>query len=92
MQDLKAILPMIDLLTLLEVTGAQLLAALENGVSQYPKHEGRFPQVSGLVFSFDPSQPSGLRVIRESVLVNETCLQEDKVCVCVCVREREHVK
>jgi hypothetical protein len=28
-----------------QVTGEQLLGALENGVSQWPKHEGRFPQV-----------------------------------------------
>ena len=34
----------IDDTIVIEVTGAQLLAALENGVSQYPKHEGRFPQ------------------------------------------------
>lgn len=40
------LLPMMDALVVLEVTGAQLLAALENGVSQYPKLEGRFAQVS----------------------------------------------
>ena len=26
--------------------GEQILGALENGVSQWPRHEGRFPQVS----------------------------------------------
>ena len=39
-----------------------MVAALENGVSQWPKLEGRFPQVSGLTFAFDPEQPSGQRV------------------------------
>jgi hypothetical protein len=29
----------------LQASGAQLLEALENGVSMYPKLEGRFPQV-----------------------------------------------
>ena len=31
----------------LECTGEQILAGLENGVSMYPRMEGRFPQVSG---------------------------------------------
>ena len=53
----------------LELTGEQLIAALENGVSQYPKHEGRFPQISGMSFTFDPSQPSGNRIVPNSVCV-----------------------
>ena len=53
----------------LELTGEQLITALENGVSQYPKHEGRFPQISGMCFSFDPSQTSGGRVVRNSVCI-----------------------
>ena len=36
---------MLDPLVLLDVTGDQLCQALENGVSQWPKLEGRFPQV-----------------------------------------------
>ena len=38
---------MMDELAVIGLTGTQLLSALENGVSQYPKLEGRFPQVSG---------------------------------------------
>jgi 5'-nucleotidase len=34
-----------DPMVLLEISGDALLEALENGVSQYPKLEGRFPQV-----------------------------------------------
>ena len=64
-----AILPMVDPLVVLEVTGDQLLQALENGVSKYPRLEGRFPQVSGISFTFDPSQPSGSRVSTSSVSV-----------------------
>ena len=74
-QDLTSILPMVDALTVLEVTGEQLLVALENGVSKYPRHEGRFPQVSGLAFSFDPSQPAGSRVVPDSVMVRGEPLQ-----------------
>ena len=74
-----AILPMVDPLTVLKITGEQLLMALENGVCQYPKHEGRFPQVSGLSFSFDPKQPSGHRVLRNTVKVNGEDLNLNEV-------------
>lgn len=45
MRDLVNIVPMRDPLVVLEITGQQLQAALENAVSAYPKLEGRFPQV-----------------------------------------------
>ncbi len=61
---------MVDSVSVLEVSGVQLIRALENGVSKYPKKEGRFPQVSGIQFSFDPSLSSGSRVIPDSVLVH----------------------
>lgn len=66
---------MVDSVSVLEVTGHQLLKALENGVSQYPKLEGRFPQVSGLKFSFDPLQPCGSRVVSDSVFVDGKALE-----------------
>ena len=53
----------------IELTGEQLITALENGVSQYPKHEGRFPQISGMSISFNPSLTSGNRVVPDSVCV-----------------------
>jgi hypothetical protein len=54
----------------LGLTGAQLIEALENGVSQYPKLEGRFPTVSGIQFEFDPRNPAGSRVIAGTVFVD----------------------
>ena len=58
-KDLFTLLPMLDDLMTIELSGEELRAALENGVSQYPKLEGRFPCVSGVRFSFDPSKPGG---------------------------------
>lgn len=55
-RDFVAILPKVSPLKLLSITGSQLHDALENGVSQYPKLEGRFPQVSGVSFAFDPDR------------------------------------
>lgn len=67
---MRRLLPMVDRLVKLELTGAQLVAVLENGVSKYPDLEGRFPAVSGVRFRFDPRKKSGSRVVRSSVLVN----------------------
>jgi 5'-nucleotidase/UDP-sugar diphosphatase len=43
------------------------LSALENSFSQYPKHEGRFAQFSGLAVTWDAQKPPGNRVISVSV-------------------------
>jgi 5'-nucleotidase len=68
-RDLLAIFPFQDDLVRLDVTGAVLLAALENGVSKSAEdpEPGRFPQVSGLRFSFDPAQPKGQRILCATV-------------------------
>jgi 5'-nucleotidase len=56
------VLPFGNEISLVTVTGRQLLDALENGVSQVETGAGRFPQVSGLRFSFDPAAAAGARV------------------------------
>ncbi|PNW85312.1 hypothetical protein CHLRE_03g180450v5 [Chlamydomonas reinhardtii] len=70
-KDFVSILPMVDTTEVLECTGAQVITALENGVSMWPKLEGRFPQVSGVKFSFDPSKPPGSRIVPGSVYIWE---------------------
>jgi 5'-nucleotidase len=67
MKDLFNLLPFEDLTCKTEITGATLWKAMENGVSQYPKHEGRFPQISGFSFTFDPNQAPGSRVVEISI-------------------------
>ena len=46
----------------LQMTGADIVAALENGVSQIEQGGGRFPQVSGLRFAYAAGKPAGERV------------------------------
>jgi 2',3'-cyclic-nucleotide 2'-phosphodiesterase (5'-nucleotidase family) len=45
-----------------QVSGAELKTMLENGVSRMPSADGRFPQVSGLCFTYNISNPAGSRV------------------------------
>lgn len=62
-----------------------MLEALENGVSKYPVKEGRFPQVAGMSYGFDPTHPPGKRVGQELVKVQDEYIDPDKVRSSVCV-------
>ena len=61
-RDIRSELPFGDKTILLEVSGADLLAALENGVSGVEMGAGRFLHVSGMAFRFDASKPPGSRI------------------------------
>jgi 5'-nucleotidase len=65
--DVLKILPFANKIVKLEIGGAQLRAALENGLSQHEKVAGRFPQVSGIRYTFDPKRAVGSRVIAVTV-------------------------
>lgn len=60
--EVITVLPFQNTLATFETTGADVVKALENGVSQIDQGAGRFPQVAGLKFSFDQSKPVGSRV------------------------------
>lgn len=62
-RDVAAWFPFRNTVVVLEATGEQIVQALENGVSQVERFAGRFPQVSGLRFAYDPSQPAGSRIV-----------------------------
>ncbi len=55
-------LPFEEPLISLRLTAAQLHEAMENSVSELPATSGRFLQVSGLSYTFDPAAPAGSRV------------------------------
>jgi 2',3'-cyclic-nucleotide 2'-phosphodiesterase (5'-nucleotidase family)/predicted AlkP superfamily phosphohydrolase/phosphomutase len=57
------VLPFGNVVVTLSLNGAELKTMLENGVSQMPAVNGRFPQVSGLCFDYDITAPAGNRVI-----------------------------
>lgn len=50
-------------LEILELSGNELLAALENAVSHFPDRSGSFPQIAGLDFEFDPRRPDRKSVV-----------------------------
>ncbi|XP_049291508.1 snake venom 5'-nucleotidase isoform X3 [Anopheles funestus] len=84
MRDLINIIPMQDPLIVLEVSGKILHEALENSVSTYPKLEGRFPQIAGMSFVFDPTKSPGERVEPKLVRLGDEWLNlEQKYTLCI---------
>ena len=61
--DVFAMLPFDNKVTLIEVTGQTVWDALENGVADYPELNGKFPQVSGIQYTFDGAKPAGERIV-----------------------------
>jgi len=56
--EIMTILPFQNTLSTFKVTGQQLLTAIENGVSEVEDNAGRFPQVSGMRYTFDLAKPA----------------------------------
>lgn len=61
-RDILSELPFGNTTVKLEVTGAQVKEALENGFSQFEAGAGRFPQISGMRIKYDTTKPAGSRV------------------------------
>jgi 2',3'-cyclic-nucleotide 2'-phosphodiesterase (5'-nucleotidase family) len=70
MKNIYAALPFDNYLVAIKLTGKQIRESLEHGVSGEPGRAGRFPQVSGLTFTYNPRAPVGARV-REAAIAGE---------------------
>ncbi|MGR3322573.1 MAG: bifunctional metallophosphatase/5'-nucleotidase [Pseudooceanicola sp.] len=62
MGEVLTVLPFQNTLSTFQTKGSVIVEALENGVSQFEEGAGRFPQVAGMSFAFDPSAEPGSRV------------------------------
>jgi 5'-nucleotidase / UDP-sugar diphosphatase len=69
--DVLTVLPFGNLVSTASLSGQDVWATLENGVSLIEEGAGRFLQVSGLRYTFDPSKPAGSRIISVEVLDSE---------------------
>jgi 5'-nucleotidase / UDP-sugar diphosphatase len=67
--NILTVLPFGNQIATLGLTGADVIAALENGVSQYAvvSPPGRFAQVAGMRYSFDPTRPVGERILSADI-------------------------
>lgn len=62
MGEVLSVLPFQNTLSTFRLKGADMVAALENGASQYEEKAGRFAQVAGLKYSVDPAAEAGKRI------------------------------
>ena len=65
--QVQAVLPFDNYLVAFDLTGEQIMAALENGVSQVEDVQGKFPQVAGLRFIWNPGAKPGNRIVSAEV-------------------------
>lgn len=61
------VLPFPNNVVKLEVSGETLRAALEHGVGAVGESSGRFPQVSGIAYTYDPDAEPGSRIVEATV-------------------------
>ncbi|KKB10818.1 5'-nucleotidase [Devosia geojensis] len=62
MGEVITVLPFSNTLATVEISGADVIDALENGVSDIENGAGRFPQVAGLKYSYTLANPAGERI------------------------------
>ncbi|MGM9929044.1 MAG: bifunctional metallophosphatase/5'-nucleotidase, partial [Bacillus sp. (in: firmicutes)] len=67
--EVLTVLPFGNTLATMELTGAEIIEALEHSVSAFPKENGGFLHVSGMKYTFDSSKDAGSRV--QSVQVQD---------------------
>lgn len=77
MGEVLSVLPFQNTVATFQLKGSDLIAALENGLGQIEEGAGRFPQVSGMKYSFDKSKPAGSRVVSVEVKEGETFVPLD---------------
>ncbi len=74
--DIVTAFPFTNTLAVIEVTGTELMAALEHGVDLFPGEAGHFPHVSGMTYKFDAGKPVGERIVE--VMIKGEALVADK--------------
>jgi 5'-nucleotidase/UDP-sugar diphosphatase len=67
MGEVLTVLPFQNTLATFQLTGAEIVAALENGVSQVEDGAGRFPQVAGMRYVWNPAAEPGSRIVSVEV-------------------------
>ncbi len=69
--EVLTVMPFGNAMVTLDLTGAEIVEALENGVGAVEEGQGRFPQVAGLAFAFDLAKPAGERVSGVKVVAED---------------------
>ena len=71
MGEVLTVLPFQNTIATFQLKGSDIVAALENGLSKIEEGAGRYPQVSGLKYTYDASKEPGSRVVSVEVETGE---------------------
>lgn len=75
-KDVYSVLPFNNYIVAIKMSGAKVKEALEHGVSAVEEGAGRFPQISGIRFTFNPKDKAGNRV--KEIFVGDKPIEHDK--------------
>lgn len=81
MGDVLTVLPFQNTVATFQLKGADVIAALENGVSNVEEVKGKFPQVAGMKYSWTRSKPAGSRILSVEVMKDGKWTALDKEAV-----------
>jgi len=65
--DVLTVLPFQNTIATFRMKGADIRAALESGLSMVDQNAGRFPQVAGMRYVWNPERPPGQRIVSADV-------------------------
>ena len=68
--DILNALPYFNEISIVRVTGQAILDALESGTAYYPSSSGRFPQVSGITYTFHPDTESNVQMNEKTEFIS----------------------
>lgn len=66
--EVLTVMPFGNALGIIELSGAEIKAALELSISQYPKESGGFLHIAGMKYTFDSTKPAGERIVSVEVM------------------------
>lgn len=66
-RDIRAVLPFANSIVKAELSGKEIQNLLEQGVSEVEKRAGRFLQISGARYSYNPKQAPGKRITQITI-------------------------
>jgi len=75
--DVYSVVPFDNYIVAIKLSGKQIQETLEHGVSGFEEEEGRFPQVSGLIFTYDHKSPKGSRIKEVLIAGQPLVLEKD---------------
>ncbi len=65
--EILTVLPFGNTVRVIELSGADIIAAIENGITDYPDAKGAFPHIAGMTVEFDATKEAGSRVTKVTI-------------------------